>query len=119
MKEESMLIKGIVNRDKEHIELVYGDAHKLEPEEFISVALVAPGPGKGFTVQYTLVTDDADARMMVKEVQEELEYYLVEKREPKPWLYARYHCGTGANWYSRVHWCYSPNRRIVEGVPQK
>jgi len=105
MKAESRLLSGIVNRDDEHIELLYGDANNLDPEDFIQVALVAPGPGKDFTVQYTIVADNADARRMVKEVQKELRYYLIELGERDPWLYARYHCGTALNWYSPVHWC--------------
>jgi hypothetical protein len=38
----------------------------------------------------------------------ELDFYLVEKLERDPWAYAVYHCGTGANMYSRVHWSYFP-----------
>ena len=44
---------------------------------------------------------------MIEEVHRELRYYPdypVELGEPDPWLYARYHCGTTSNWYSRVHW---------------
>ena len=118
MKAESRLLSGIVNRDDEHIELLYGDANNLDPEDFIQVALVAPGPGKRFTVQYTIVADNADARRMVKEVQKELRYYLIELGERDPWLYARYHCGTALNWYSLVHWVYH-SKAGLQQIPQK
>ena len=66
MKAESRVVQGIVNRDDEHIGLLYGDHNNLDPEDFIQVALVAPGPGKRFTVQYTIVADNADARRMAR-----------------------------------------------------
>jgi hypothetical protein len=51
---------------------------------------------------------------MIDAVRKELHFYLVE--HPKdfpgtghPWEYAVYHCSTGANMYSSVHWSYFPN----------
>ncbi len=38
----------------------------------------------------------------------ELNFYLVEKGEPDPWAYAKYHCTTASNLYSSVHWSYYP-----------
>lgn len=108
MTSESRLVSGIVNRAEEHILLVYGDPNEVNPKDFISVALVAPCPGDGFTVQYLLGADDAT----VKEVQKELRYYLIEKGEPSRWLYAIYHSGTASNWYSRVHWCWQEGKRV-------
>ena len=106
------LVPGVVNRDDEHIELLYGDAHKREVSGFVPVALVAPGPGKYFTVQYTrqLVSENADTETgrILEEVQKELRYYLIELGEPDPWAYARYHCGTASNLYSNVFWDYYP-----------
>jgi len=112
MRAESRLVSGIVDRDDEHIELVYGDAHEVDPEDFIPVALVAPCRGEGFTVEYTLVADDSDTRRMVKEVRKELDYYLIQLREPDPWLYAHYHCGSASNWCSRVHWCWQQGKPV-------
>jgi hypothetical protein len=40
-----------------------------------------------------------------------LDFYLVERRERNPWAYAIYHCGTGSNMYSKVHWSYFPSGR--------
>lgn len=107
---QAKLVPGTVNRDDEHIELKYGDANTLDSKEFVSVALVARGPGEDFTVQYTLVSNDADTetKRMLEEVQKELVDYLIEKEEPDPWKYARYHCSTGANVYWKVHWSHYP-----------
>lgn len=110
------LLPGIVDRNEEHIELLYGDSDEVDSKDFIPVALVAPCEGKGFIVQYTLVADDADTRMMIEEVQEELRYYLIEKGERHPWQYAHYHCGSAANWYSSVHWCWQQGRSVHSGV---
>ncbi|MFH0818047.1 MAG: hypothetical protein V1909_05450, partial [Candidatus Micrarchaeota archaeon] len=45
---------------------------------------------------------------MLADARYELDFYLVEKDEPDPWAYALYHCNTGANMFSRVHWSYFP-----------
>ena len=37
---------------------------------------------------------------MFDEVVAELDFYLLTKGEPDPWLYGQYHCGTAANVYS-------------------
>jgi hypothetical protein len=37
-------------------------------------------------------------------VRRELDFYLVELGEPDRWAYAVYHCGQGANPYSKVYW---------------
>ena len=38
-----------------------------------------------------------------EDVKKDLNYFLIEKREPYPWKYAAYHCSTAANIYSPVH----------------
>ena len=96
----------MVKGSQEYILLVYGDANQVDPQDFIPIALIAPRLG-GLAVQY-IAADNAETKMMVHEVQEELRYYLVEKGEPDPWAYAVYHCGTASNWYSNVHWVYRP-----------
>jgi hypothetical protein len=104
------LVPGIVNRDGEHIELLYGDSKKVDPKDFIHVALVAPGPGGDFIVQLTVSPEELDAEAIgvIEETQKELNYFLIELGERDPWAYARYHCGTALNWYSEVHWDYYP-----------
>ena len=105
------LVQGIIDRSQEHILVVYGDANQVDPNDFIPVALIAPCPG-GFTAQYIRAADDSDTRRIVEEVQEEIRYLLIDKGEPDPWAYAKYHCGTTSNWYSMVHWVWYPGEPI-------
>ena len=70
------------------------------------VARVAPGQGKGqFVVEFVAppaVSQHTPA--VLAAVREELDFFLVEKDEPNPWAYAKYHCGTVSNMYGEVHW---------------
>lgn len=102
------LVPGIVDREHDYVELLYGDADKLGLSNLVPVAIVAPGQGDCFVVQFTIDADNLSTGLigMLEEVQADLEYYLVNKHEPDPWVYAGYHCSTGSNWYSRVHWVY-------------
>jgi hypothetical protein len=59
-------------------------------------------------VEWLITHDSAEQQIMVVDVHKELDFYLVEKNEPDPWAYAIYHCNTGANMYSTVHWSYFP-----------
>jgi hypothetical protein len=45
-------------------------------------------------------------KVMMDETKEELDFYLVELHERDPWVYAKYHCGTGANVYSSIRWSF-------------
>ena len=47
---------------------------------------------------------DPAHREAAEAVAKELDFYLVEKGEVDPWVYAAYHCGTTSNVYSDVHW---------------
>ena len=102
------LTPGIVDKEHDYVELLYGDADKLGVSNLVPVAVVAPGQGDCFVVQFTLDADELSVELMgmLEEVQAELEYYLVNKHEADPWVYTVYHCGTSANCYSRVHWVY-------------
>jgi hypothetical protein len=53
--------------------------------------------------------DNPSHEQMINAARKELDFYLVDKREPNPWAYAKYHCNTAANMYSKVHWSYFPN----------
>lgn len=76
------------------------------------VALVGPERDGAFVVQFLLAADDERTCQVREDVTREIDFYLVEKGEPRPWAYAIYHCGTMANVYSRVHWaCYDPEKR--------
>lgn len=95
--------EGTVNRTAEHIQICYGEGHK-------AVALVAPRPSKGFTVQFMLRPSDEHPRIarILSEVRGELEFYLLHGIGPDSWLFARYHCETPANHRSLVHWSWHP-----------
>lgn len=100
--------EGAVDPDREHIELRYGDASQATYDEWTPVALVGRPKRRTFPVRWLLPAVDVE---IVSEVRRELDFYLVQ--HPKdfpatghPWGYAIYHCGTGANVYSRVHWSY-------------
>lgn len=84
--------------------LLYGNADKLDPKQFIPVARVAPSAGATLVVQF-LIDDQPATSEMLRDVRQELEFML-EQVEPDPWRYAVYHCGTAANWYSSVHWAH-------------
>jgi hypothetical protein len=50
---------------------------------------------------------------MISDVKRELDFYVVEhpKKFPgtgHPWAYVTYHCNTGTNMYSSLHWSYFP-----------
>lgn len=57
-------------------------------------------------MQFLISRDDPQHAEMVDAVEEELDFYLVTKRERNPWLYAQYHCTTSADVYSSVHWSF-------------
>src|SRR5262245_7151271 len=72
------------------------------------VALVGPAIDGKFAVELLIRGDSADEleQDVVRDVLKEIDFYLNEVGGPDPWVYARYHCGTAANAYSRVRWGY-------------
>jgi hypothetical protein len=68
------------------------------------IALLSPPKEKKFTVQFLLAAKSPKELKMICEVRRELDFYLIEKKEDNPWAYVRYHCGTAADLYSKVHW---------------
>jgi hypothetical protein len=48
--------------------------------------------------------EDGVNKKRIKEAEKELNFYLIELKEPNPWKYAKYHCSTAANLYSVVWW---------------
>ncbi len=106
MSKASRIIKieqGAVDRAVEHFELYYDSSReKLESQKL--VALLGP-PQNGIVLLEYLVGDSYPNSIAIRDaVHEQVEYYLISKREAKPWLYAQHHCGTLANVYSDVHW---------------
>lgn len=47
----------------------------------------------------------------MNDIETQLDFYLVELREPDPWAYAIYHFRTAANVYSRVYLGYVPRQQ--------
>lgn len=100
--------QGSVSDASEHMLLLYGDAGRLRPEQFIPAARVSPPQAGTFTVQF-LVGEDQPAAEVLASVRQDLDFLLLEEHAPDRWGYARYHCTTASNWYSRVHWVYRPD----------
>jgi len=98
--------EGRVDRTKEHFELRYGSAEHSDWQEWVPVAVVGPPKTGMVNVQFLVEHKDPKNSTVVSEVTKEIEFYLIEKGEPDPWGYAQYHCGTGANIYSEVHWSF-------------
>jgi hypothetical protein len=99
---------GVIDLQKEYIEIRYGDVSDSSAEDWIPVALVGRPENNVFPVQWLVGTDNPDYKSMKDDVRRELNYYLVELGEPDPWAYAQYHCTTASNLYSSVHWSYYP-----------
>jgi hypothetical protein len=100
---ESRWFEGSVNTDNEHIKITYGDNEEI-------IAIVEPVSKRDFKVQFLvdLDTKDDHTQKILEDIRQELDFYLVDKREVKPWEYMIYHCTTAANIYSKVHWGYHP-----------
>lgn len=81
-----------VDSSAEHIELRHGDASKEAYEQWMPLALIGPPRGRVFPVHW--LGGPTVTREMRVDAERELTFYLVEKREPSPWRYAVYHCGT-------------------------
>jgi hypothetical protein len=95
-----------VDENQKHIKLFYGDAEKEGWNEFRLVALLSPPRGNTFCVHFVIEDKDEKHKEMRKAVIRELDYYLIDLQKESPWEYAKYHCTTGANMYSMVHWTY-------------
>jgi hypothetical protein len=101
--------EAVVDAQGEHIELSYGDAAESAHEQWLPIALIGRPTNHVFPVSWLMSPDNPPHQHMIDAAKKELNFYLVEKREANPWAYAKYHCNTGANMYSSVHWSYFPN----------
>lgn len=101
--------EGVVDTGLEHIELRYGDAAKAGYEQCFPIALIGKPTNNIFPGSWLMNPDNRSHEKMINAARKELDFYLVELREPNPWAYAKYHCNTSANIYSKVHWSYYPN----------
>jgi hypothetical protein len=102
----------VIDVQTEHIELRYGDAGNSPYEQWIPVALIGKPTNNVFPVLWLVSPDDPAHERMIDAARKELDFFLVELREPNPWEYAKYHCKTAANIYSDVHWSYFPNGNL-------
>lgn len=100
-------VKGEVNKEDEHMKIFYGEWDKAKP-----VALVVPGKGDSFTVQFIINEfKEEEKEKILNIVKKELDFYLLEhpiERGLDAWDYAKHHCNTAANVYGDVHWGYYP-----------
>lgn len=103
----------IVDRQREHVEIRYGDARVSSFEKWMPVGLVGRPSGYTFPVQWLL--EPSAHPVIYSEVLQELDFYLAKHPldypdTGDPWSYVIYHCGTSANIYSPVHWSYFDGR---------
>ena len=98
--------EGFVDTKEKHIKVGYGGFE----DPFVPMALVAPGEGNCFVVQFLIKKEEIDPnkRANYDAMIKELNFFLVELCKEKPWNYAIYHCGTASNMYSTIRWAYYP-----------
>jgi len=101
--------EGPVTRTKEHFELRYGSARDSGWNEWMPIAMIGLPEGRIVKVQFLVEPSEPKYAKAVREVKKEIQFYLIEKGEPDPWAYARYHCGTASNIYSDVQWSFFKN----------
>ena len=89
------LCDGLVNTEKEHIKIFYGD-------DMLPACLIQPR-GEDFVIQF-LLEHNYKNETIIKNVRQDIELQLVRKRLPNPWAYAIYYCTTISNIFSQVHW---------------
>ncbi len=100
--------EGEVDEKGEHIGLRYGNARKASHENWTPIARLAEPKDHVFQVEWLVKQELPENAAMLADTRRDLDFYLVEKEESDPWAYALYHCNTGANMYSSVHWSYFP-----------
>lgn len=103
-------IEGRVDRTDEHFQLLYGEIGKSVP-----VTLVSKGNGRKFIVEFVYkgAKNNKTGRKILEEAKREISFYLVEKQEQDPWIYAKYHCRTASNLYSSIHWVFYTGKKIM------
>ncbi|MDX9982500.1 MAG: tetratricopeptide repeat protein, partial [Lentisphaeria bacterium] len=107
------LEEGWVDRLGEHFTLTCDNVGEDSSRLVARLAPVAPNRG---VLEFLIDSEDASYAEVREAVLELLNFFLVEKEEPNPWQYFRYHCGTTANVYSRVHVGYRPANWVSEEV---
>jgi hypothetical protein len=103
--------EGLVDEQKEHIELHYGRVEESPAENWVPIARIAKNKPRLFVVEWLVKPDSPSDKSMIAAARRELDFFLVEhdiKVMSDHWEYAIYHCGTSGNMYSSVHWSYFP-----------
>ncbi len=77
--------------------------------DWLPVARIGRPEGNRFPVQWLITADSSDHDAPIAKARQQLDFYLVDLREPDPWAYAKYHCNTSANMYASIHWSYFPD----------
>jgi hypothetical protein len=91
--------KGKINKEREYIELLWREDKTL-------ICLLQPSRNNYFIVEF----NDRLNSNYVNAAEEALDYYLIELNEPYPWKYAKYHCSTASNIYSKITWEFKNGR---------
>jgi hypothetical protein len=107
-------IEGKVDKGDDHLELRYGNVQNSSYDDWVPVALVGKPQQSTFIVQWIIDNKGGNNKAIIEDARSELDFYLVNKMEHKPWAYAIYHCGTSANVYSLVHWSYFPKDKSMD-----
>jgi len=111
--------EGRVDRTREHFELRYGSTVKFESDwsDWIPVAVVGPPRAHIVNVQFLVEPGDPKNLAAVSDAKKEIQFYLIDKKEPDPLGVRTIPCGTSSNIYSNVHWGYfkEGNRDQVKG----
>ena len=90
-----------VSEDEEHIRLTYGDPQEDDWDKWPVVARMSRPVDDVFRVEW-LVDPEAEPEM-VRAATQTIDFIMIWLREPDPWAYACYRCGTAGNLYSMVH----------------
>ena len=102
---------GSVDRTRDYFELRYGDLKEDSDAKQIPLAIVGPGDGTCFSVEWLVSLTDPGIFEAIESAKRELDFYLTGGHASDPWVYLKYHTTTAANLYSNVHWiCCHPGR---------
>ncbi|MGC2764912.1 MAG: hypothetical protein WB607_05360 [Candidatus Acidiferrum sp.] len=76
--------KGKVDRTKEHFELRYGSARDSDWSEWIPIAVIGRPKGRIVNVEFLVDCAEPENAKAVHDVEEEIQFYLIDKEEPNP-----------------------------------
>lgn len=75
----------------------------------IEVAKVSKSNNDVFIVELLIELASNKMKKIWAAVVEELDFYIIEKKEHDIWGYLIYHSGTSSNLYSEIHWIFFRN----------